>query len=414
MYHDGSFWESKAMRRIKTLLSVLGAMAVSSAAWAQAPTSVFDAPNNSTPKPVAVPVMPAVSYEPGRPAQESEPKAAITLPGVTFTGEAAKAKQTIYNDSALLPDTAAAVSSTDCRKGCRSWFVFGDILVWRVHGTDTAFGQAFDGVDPFFSAPKGPVGSTHFGFEPGFRLGGGVALTDCSWLVGTFTYFRNTSDASLNAPDTTVIRSLVVLPQTVNALFVPLAADAHLNINLSMGDIDYKCSIINNDHLQLSWLAGVRIAHVSQSFNANYAVFGVTSVNTNITFNGAGPRAGLHGEYQMGCGFYGFGKGMLNLIAGRFNADYLQQATFNGVQAQTSVTEDRLVPVLEAELGIGWASTSGRVHLAAGYYVGTWCNSLTTPTFINGVQNNLFTTNGNNFRDNLTFDGFFARVELRY
>ena len=45
---------------------------------------------------------------------------------------------------------------------------------------------------------------------------------------------------------------------------------------------------------------------------------------------------------------------------------------------------------------------------------GGWFNTLTVPSLVQGVQNNNFTTNGNNFRDHFSIDGFVGRFTFKY
>ncbi len=240
------------------------------------------------------------------------------------------------------------------------------------------------------------------GFTTGYRAGGGFALSDHTWIVGTLTYFRDSADSSIAAPNGQVLSGNLVFPNTVTAAFLPLAANSLYSINLLMADIDFKCTIVNCDRWQLYWLAGARYAHLDQNLTTNYLVFGTTTVNTGISFDGGGPRAGLEGEYHVGCGFYGFGKGTANLLVGQFSANYLQTQTFAGQQALTHIYDDRVVPILEAELGVGWRSPKGHVSVAAGFYIGSWFNTLTTSSFVQGIQSNNYTTNGNNFRDTMS------------
>jgi hypothetical protein len=411
------------MKNWLTFLLVLGGITVPSLARAQESMSLPELGKESTPKTVVGTITfpyPAWSQVPTavyQPAKESAPTpvlpVALAEPNTTTT--TTTTKQEIVANSPILcepvvSEVCKAMSGDDCKS---DFFVFGDILAWRVHGADIPFAQPFDGVGPL-AVPKGPVADVNPGTEAGVRLGFGIPVNDHSWVVTTFTYFRDYADAYSTAPDGSVLHSNVVFPNTVNGAFVPLAANATNDIRLYMGDIDYKCAFVNTESLQVSWLAGIRYAHLQQNFTTNYAIFGTTTVNTGINFDGIGPRAGLEGEYKIGCGFYGYGKGMINLLAGRFAANYLQTQTFVGQQAQTSVYDDRLVPVLEAELGIGWTSSNGRLSISAGYYVGSWTNALTTNSLVQGVQNNNYTTNGNNFRDTLTFDGLFGRIEFRF
>jgi len=82
--------------------------------------------------------------------------------------------------------------------------------------------------------------------------------------------------------------------------------------------------------------------------------------------------------------------------------------------ARTEITVKRIVPIPELEVGGGWVGFNGRIRVTGGYYVGSWFNALTIPSLVRGIQANDFTTNGDNFRDTLTFDGFVGRVEVRY
>ncbi len=303
----------------------------------------------------------------------------------------------------------------DC-KNCKKFrfSVFGEILYWTVHGVDVPFAQAFDGVDPFNSVPRGPVGVVNSDFRIGYRGGAGVAINENSWLVGTLTYFHETANGSVAAPDTFVLHNLLAFPNTQNSATDSLKASASTTTELRTADLDYKCAFINNDHLLLSWLAGARYGHLGQKLEADYLITGTTTVTSAITFNGGGPRVGLDGEYKVLGGFYGYGKGVLSLLAGRFQGSYNETNVFTGLVGTTALSENRLVPILELELGAGWQSRNGRVRISGGYYVGNWFNAMTIPSLANSIQRNDFTSNGNNLHDSVIFDGFVGRVEIRF
>jgi hypothetical protein len=103
-----------------------------------------------------------------------------------------------------------------------------------------------------------------------------------------------------------------------------------------------------------------------------------------------------------------------SFLAGRFRGDYDQVSALAGDQAHTHYHSDRIVPVLDMELGVGWTACKGKLRITGGYLLSGWFNAVTTPDFIQGVQNTNFTTNGNNLRDILTFDGLTARIEYRF
>jgi hypothetical protein len=67
-------------------------------------------------------------------------------------------------------------------------------------------------------------------------------------------------------------------------------------------------------------------------------------------------------------------------------ASYTQVNQFNGVEADTSLNVDRIVPVLDLEAGLAWLGPGGHLRLSAGYLVGAWFNTLTTPDWVQAVQ----------------------------
>lgn len=292
--------------------------------------------------------------------------------------------------------------------------IFGEYLHWNVHGVDVPFAQAFDGIDPIFSVPRGPVGVVSTEFQAGVRVGGGVTLNETSSVVGTFTYFRTNSSSGIAAPDGQVLHNFLAFPNTANSAVDSLTSTAEYAIQLRMADIDYKCAFVNNDCLSLTFVAGARYANLTQDVLGTFQVTGTTTVDSHITFDGFGPRIGLEGKYRLKCGVYGYANGMADFLFGQFRGNYVERNVFTGLVGQTSVNANRPVPVLEFELGAGWQSPKGHVQISGGYYVGSWFNTMTTTSLAGAIGNVNFTTNGNNFRDTLVFDGLVLRFEFRY
>ena len=289
-----------------------------------------------------------------------------------------------------------------------------DYLLWSVHGVDVPYAQAFNGINPAVAVPDGRVATVSPSYTSGIRLGAGVGLSDCSWIVANITYFRSNDTSTTSAPNGDVLHSLLALPNTVNAAGDSLQANAAYTITLLTADAAYKQAFINNDWLTLSRLAGGRYAHLDQQLNAFYNITGTTINNTRVNFNGGGPRFGLAGRYRILGGFYGYGNGFVNLLAGQFTGSATQNNIFGGLQGQSTVTENRLVPVLEMELGFGWQTPNGRLSVSGGYYVGGWFNTMTVPGLQQGIQGTNYTTNGNNTSGNLTFDGLVGRIMVRF
>jgi hypothetical protein len=291
---------------------------------------------------------------------------------------------------------------------------FADLLYWRVRGTDVIYGQPRDGIG-VLSVPRGEQGIVEPDYAVGFRVGGEFALGECSSIEASYLWWQNQSHSHLEAPAGTVIQSALTLPQTANAAADSLSANANTSFTLQVVDGVFKHTLCtDHSHYAVNWLAGARFAHLSEELHGDFTILGATAVDTHINFDGAGPRVGLEGELVGRGGLMVFGRGAANLLAGHFGAEYLQQNIFAGVQGVTNYRSDRIVPVLELELGVGWVSPGGNIRASAGYYVAGWFNSFTTPDLIQGVQTSNFTTNGNNLRDTITFDGVMARLEIRF
>lgn len=57
----------------------------------------------------------------------------------------------------------------------------------------------------------------------------------------------------------------------------------------------------------ISYVVGFRYGHLEQELHSAFTVLGGRTVDTDIQFDGAGPRIGLEGERLLGGGFAAFG-----------------------------------------------------------------------------------------------------------
>jgi hypothetical protein len=108
-----------------------------------------------------------------------------------------------------------------------------------------------------------------------------------------------------------------------------------------------------------------------------------------------------------------YGKATGGVLGGEFSGNYVQFNQFNGFEAFTTWSDDRLVPMADLEVGMRWSSRTERIKLSAGYYVGLWGNVVTTAEWINGVQAFNFVDISHDSQDTLRFDGLVARAEVR-
>ena len=172
--------------------------------------------------------------------------------------------------------------------------------------------------------------------------------------MATYWYYRSATSDPLTLPGGTGwIRPEVTHPNTPAADFDKLAAAADYEINFQMVDASYRAILFRDSSYSVNYLVGLRYAHLDQQFRGAFTVLGERTVDTNIQFNGIGARVGLDGEQLVGRGFLVYGQAFGNLLAGRFSADFQQEFNLAGVEATAGIEDNRVVPQVELELGLG-------------------------------------------------------------
>ncbi len=298
-----------------------------------------------------------------------------------------------------------------CSNGCcelcpHQSGAFVDYLLLQVSDADVPFAVLQNNGVPF-----GRAGVVDPGYRSGYRVGVNLSLDGQSSLTGVFTWFDASADEQMGVLMNAA--PLVTYPGTLGGATSP-SASASYDVQLRMGDLQYRSMWRYGSHYAIEWMAGIRGAHLDQDFNATFP-FTVpaqlnTTVDSRIDFDGIGIRGGLNMWRQLHPDFAlrVYGKTSGSLMAGEFEATYLQNSVGSGVQASTQWSDDRVVPVLDCELGMSWTNDGGNLQLSAGWMFQAWCNTVTTTEWIRNVQ-------GNNFADSsdtLTFSGLVARLEF--
>lgn len=348
----------------------------------------------------------------------------LVLAGLTCFGSTLRAQPEVertpvrvsVSDAELARDAAPSNHDHFSNHCPTRWAVYGEYLLLAARNESVPYAQIRDGEGPL-AVPRGATGNIETEYSTGFRFG--VQSTPNSNVVFNlgFSWYetQNEDHLEVGANDPFIIHALTTHPNTINAAADSLSADAHLNIRYYTGEFDLRYGLCSTECAHLAVLLGGRYAHLDQDFAGTYTLLGETNVGTTINFDGGGPRIGLVGHYNICDGrSFIYGRSDVSLLFGHFGANYLQTNVFSGVQAETSFSDDRFVPIWETELGVGWRSRHGRVELTAGYTAAAWFNVMTTSTWIQGVQEAAFSTNRDNLRDTLTFDGLFARFLFRF
>ncbi|MBC7822033.1 MAG: hypothetical protein IAG10_34540 [Planctomycetaceae bacterium] len=352
-------------------------------------------------------------------AEAREPN--LELDPFTVDEDVDRIRLTGADDPLMLPPEPAdsdMSSQTACCEKCWEFWehrnaVWGEFLYLRPRGADVIYATPVDGTLST-SVPVGPQAVAAFGYDAGFRIGGAHAIDSCSSFTTNYMWYQvGTSDSVSLAGGGSFLRADTVHPGTLNVANDSLAAQTQYDLNLQAIDLNYKSILWASDSYVVNYLVGVKYARLEQQFGAAYSIIGDTTVDTNVDFDGVGPRFGFEGEKSLeDYGLLVYSKGTVNFLVGSCSADYLQTNIFSGIQAQTGLQETRIVTVPEFELGGGWQSCNGRFRITAGYYLAAWFNMMTTPEYLSTVRDA-----PNSFErqvKTLTLDGLNVRAEWRF
>jgi hypothetical protein len=297
---------------------------------------------------------------------------------------------------------------------CIKWEVYGDFLYLRPRNAEVAFAVNTNLVVPPPAAPiqTGPVTLVDPDYEPGFRVGFRHYIDVCASVGVEYWRLESETAASATTNVTDVIQSLVTHPGSLTANTPWQNANATLDIDFDRVNVDYRLIVSCSDRHEAAFVGGAAYAGLTQQFLANFSVLGNEFVSTDVTFDGGGIRLGLEAERHALCsGMFVYGKGYATFIAGDFRTSYLQgNPGVDPIVVNTGWQAGRVVPILDLELGAGWASQSGCLRLSGGYLVSGWFNVVKTDEWIKAVQSNNFT----GLSDTMSFDGLVARAEVRF
>ena len=300
--------------------------------------------------------------------------------------------------------------SCACNQGIPEWEFFGDFLYIRPRNANVAYGVA--------AAPAAPTpiqiaqpGIASIDFHPGFRAGFAKTLDDCNAVVATYSHYEGENQDSISSPADNI------LPMVSHPVYAPIPwsqADSFYRMRFDLADVDFRWTFENQNDTRLSLFAGTRYAVLDQRLNVDFTYQGgvdAQNVHSQINFEGAGLRVGFDGQRRTPFGLMFYGRTAASLIAGTARCNFTQTSgNIGGPPVDTGYRADRVVPIIDAELGTGVSLLNDRLRITAGYSFSGWFNVVRTDQFIKAVQGNDFT----GMHDTLTFDGFVGRVELDF
>ncbi len=346
---------------------------------------------------------------PHSPANDGVGRARVISPAALFED---KTDAKVEAKPAEEKDLSVAKSCDKCGKllplcGCTTVRVYGDWLYWQPRGTD--LGYAYP-TDEAFGRPLGPTVQVDHDYEPqGFRIGAGFSQDGgLSELRSTFTYFTAGTNGSAWAPPGRTLQTLLL------ASPVPLDADAattsfaisNSELYLTTWDIDYVKSLCAPcEEKTVYGFVGARIGRLDQRVHVTYDR---ETVRVSPDLRGGGIRGGIGGSVRFGKARI-FGSAAGSLMATGIDVEYTQDNYLAGRVVDYSQDVDRVVPIVDLQLGIAYDVTE-HLSISAGYDYSIWFNVVTPEAIVNAVQAGDFS---GDLEDDITFDGAFFRIEAR-
>jgi hypothetical protein len=318
--------------------------------------------------------------------------------------------------SAMAANGCAPCANMCCDQRCGPRAgVFVDWLFLKVRNADVPYAVPVD--DLTSQLPQGPLAQVSQDYDHGWRAGFWINATPDVMVRAMWTQFYSNSTAFVSAPEGTILQSLTAVDHAGNNAIGALDAAAGQQYDLRIADVDGLYTFIGRDCCsagRLAALVGFRYGRLNSEFGSLYTIEGTSGVFASSLVEGYGPRLGLEGDVALCRGAYFYGSGVLSLLVAHQSANYLHADDFQDILVQTEYTKDRIVPTFDLELGVGMTCCCDHLNIRVGYLISAWGNIVTTNGLIQSVQQADFTTNRDNMRDNLTFDGFVVRAEFRW
>jgi hypothetical protein len=247
-----------------------------------------------------------------------------------------------------------------------------------------------------------------FGDFSGFRAGFARALSPSSDMAVSFMMFEaQEEERAAPTTGTDVILPLLFHPTLVNCpLSTSTRARASAGIDFDRINIDYRSRCCWKG-AELDWLIGFGYGKLEQDLDA---IFDEGSVAVDVDLHGYGLRLGGGASYGL-CGCVrGYAHSDLTLLASNVDARFRNRDIFDGQEVDFNQDLDRIVPILDIEVGLAVDLTC-HTTVKVGYLYSIWWNVVTAPDFAQDVQAGDISGNDG---DPLTFDGVFARVEISF
>src|SRR5262245_48399915 len=302
------------------------------------------------------------------------------------------------------------------------YFGWGEFLYLRPGNAEVAYAVPVNAAAAAAGTAiqTGPVHVADPDYAPAYRVGFGGVISPRTSLAVSYTAFdHNTFDSVIAPGPGQTIHSLISSPNVLNGIGNGVAADAILQTEFKLIDVDVRSLIIYNPAWQINYLIGARYGNLEQHLAAGIAgPTGFEQVLAETEFDGGGVRLGLEGlRFHPSTQFFWYGRGYTSFLAGTFRARYEYDRpggiiAVTNQQTLTSLNVGRVVAMLDFETGVGWQNFTCNLRFSVGYMFSAWYNMVRLNDFISAVQTNSFAIPASDLRGLVTFDGLQSRIEV--
>jgi hypothetical protein len=324
------------------------------------------------------------------------------------------------NPQGVAPQAAPAGSCPVCDDNCAcapQWQIFAEALYLQPRNAGVEYAVPIYGPVVLAQAPlqMGRTALVDPGRSLGFSIGAARDLDECSGISVAYSYYGNIATDSIKTNAPLFLQSMVMNPSSFDAANYWNSASAREFIGFQLADADYRYTICCSPCSSVNCLLGFRYAHLGQQFDSNFESNYSAAVSSGVNFDGVGLRAGLEAERHNCAGLFVYGKTSASFLGGNVQANYLQTSSLvSGPVATTTWDETRLVPILDGELGVGWAPHGGHLRASIGYVMAGWLNVVKPSDFIASVQANSYHEAHALGQSDMVFDGFVGHLELNW
>lgn len=345
-------------------------------------------------------------------------------PGATTTKSSNSDYRTSQPSGMITPGVAPLVNRLNVN-------ITADFIYWKAQqdGLDFATSGIFDAFGPIAAIPpsfthvgKGEAKEPNFQFQPGFKVGLGLAFAHDGWdLHANYTWLNpNNHTTTINAPSDSYLTNTNWGDVYLYSMSCTLAsASASWKLNFNVLDVDLGRNFFLSRFLTLRPFFGLKGAWLTENYDITYVPYSVipladggfisATYKMREKIQGIGIRSGLSPvwHFARNLGLYGdlACSAMWNHFSVRRN-DFFEEPSgpLNTINYEQSF--HRVTPVLELGIGLtymGWFSNEKYLlEVKAGWEEQVWFS-------MNKFIDPLLTPTGN-----LTTQGFTLKVGFTF